>query len=438
MNPARKSSCLGFVNLPVIILVGVLVGVGVTLNSARQYSQTLGESKTLLAENWSPPGGGESQPPPQNQSAPPPAENQQPANNQPPPQNSQPIQNTQPSQPAPQNSGSQPSGQNQFQPSQNQQGSFNSRQETGRQNSNPGTQNFQNQQNQPNNQSSPNSGPGQQGQGSNFQPNPAQMQQFQRQFQQEAAKAGFQINGKLPEQFVQFQQNTLGSTGSNSGPSGNSSQNAALPSLKDFPTISGKFEVLTSGGGGGNINLNDANTRIQLGGSGGGQGFRVLKSDGTQVQIEKEAFEKINTAIKLETGSDVSQTGNTFVLRRGQVEANTQLPISFNVATKTFTVQTPNGEQQVNVLPDEVAQKVLQSGAISQIHEGTSGNTTSVSLTQVNNQAVYEVEGTSSQKFLGFVPVSITKTVFVSAQTGNTVSTNSKGLFSGLLDTLSF
>lgn len=160
--------------------------------------------------------------------------------------------------------------------------------------------------------------------------------------------------------------------------------------------------------------------------------------------IDKAELGKINTAIKLVTGSEIEQNGDKFNLKRGQVEAETVLPISFNVATKSFTVQIAGGEQQVKVLPDEVAQKLIKDNVLNQLQTsttsvrgGASTTQVKVSLTELDNKAVYEVQGASQQKFLGFVPVSITKTVYVSAETGNQVKTN-ESFASRLLDIISF
>ncbi len=259
--------------------------------------------------------------------------------------------------------------------------------------------------------------------------NPEQMQVLQQKFQQQAQQQGFQLNGSLPPQYLQSQQNSSG----NGQPSGSNQPNTrpvgpnfqALPPPGAFPSIQGNFNVSV---GGKDFNLNDGNTKVQL----GGNTARAVRPDGTRVEIDKASQEKIATAIKLETGSDVSQNGDNFTIKRGSVGADTKLPISFNVATKTFTVQTANGtSQEVKVLPDEAVQKLIENKVISAVD---AKNTT---LTEVNNQPVYQVSGSSSQKFLGFLPVSIAKTTLVSAQTGDKISETESPL-SRILDAVSF
>ncbi len=277
-----------------------------------------------------------------------------------------------------------------------------------------------------------------------------QYEQIQQQWQQEAEKNGFQIqpapSGTQPFSHTNFfsgQSNQTGNQNTQSNSANSNQSFQALPSLNAFPTIRGNFEV-ASFGNNEQVNLNDANTKIQLGSQNSNLSLKAIKSDGTQIQIDHAAFEKIKAAIKLETGSEITQKQDLFVMKRGEVQAQTTFPISFNVATKTFTVQTPNGEKEVNVLPDQAVEKLLQNKVFSSIAttstsqdgSGTS-NTPEIALTELDNQAVYQVEGTSQERFLGFIPVSIAKTTYVSAQTGDLVSTN-QNPFSRILDLVSF
>lgn len=284
------------------------------------------------------------------------------------------------------------------------------------------------------------------------QQNPQQYQQLQQQFKQEAAKNGFQFSGSVPVQFQQLQlqgsNNTQNPSGNPSGGTSTTNQGTnqttplnsafqSLPSIKDFPTITGRFEV-QSANRGQNVNVNDKNTRIMLGST-----LIAKKDDGTQVELHNDALEKINKAIEVETGSKIEQAGNDFVMKRGGIEAQTKFPISFNVATKAFTVQTSAGEKEIAVLPDQAVQKLIDNKIISRLDQTKNAQTgtnvsagSAVSLTEFNNEPVFEVKGSAQKKFLGFFSVSIPKTSIVSAQTGNVVQTN-ESLFNRFLDTIS-
>lgn len=484
----------GFIALPVLVLVAI--GVALVAKTAYDKSHVLGES-SLIAQV--PPGETAPQPQSQPQQAPQESQPQQ----APPQQESQP-QPQQQSAPQPQqNQAPQPGsggsatnpqpapgqgGQQQYQP-RNAEGQYQRYQQQGEQQrpqqyqqplqNTSQTQNQYQGTGQGNQQGQPGipQGQGSQGgfgqnQGQGGQQGPgdqtnqnvytpqfsqAQYQQFQRQYEQEAGKLGFQINGSLPPQFLDRQNfpgqgvNT-GNDGQNQQAAGGQNSNSgnrfgtaflSMPPVDLFPAIQGKFNVSASTGGA-NINLNDPNTRIKLWGQGPNSPLTAVRSDGTQVQIDKAEIEKINAAMKLVTGSEVAQNGDRFSLKRGQVQANTNFPISFNIATKSFTVQTSGGEQEVKILPDEIAQKLLENKVFSEIQtsivtgqEGATETQATVSLTELDKKPVYEVQGASQQKFFGFVPVSIPKTVYVSAETGDQVKVN-QPFTSQLLDLISF
>lgn len=280
-----------------------------------------------------------------------------------------------------------------------------------------------------------------------------QMQQTEQQFRQEAAKNGIQFNGTLPpealiqQQMMQKYQQTNQRQGQNVDNANTSNGVAstqpinfssfqALPSLKEFPTISGNFNVQVAGNQSG-INLNNANTSIQLGGQ--NFGLKARNTDGTEVEIDKSAIEKINTAIQLETGVQIEQNQNSVTLKRGLIEAQSRFPISFNIVNKTFTIQTPNGTKEISVLPDQVVEKLLENKIISKVDadDNSKTNGSSVTLTELNNQPVFEVKGALDQKMFGFFPVSVSKTSIVSAESGNVVTTN-QNIFSRFLDVISF
>lgn len=429
----------GFAPIPLLVIVTILA-LSAVITKTITNSHILGEST-----NSAPPP--QSAPAPQTQSQP---QQQQPQQNQQPSQPQQQPSNNQPGQPGSQpqqQQGQQPPQQNpqnyqprstqeqqQFKQYDNQQGNF-GQQGNNRpgnpagNNQGPPNGNFNGNQQGPNNQQT-------------FSPQEQQkFHQIQQQFEQQAAKAGFQINGNLPSQYLQFQSN---SNSSNQDQQNQNSQGGfriqALPSIKDFPSIQGNFNVNSINGK--PVNLNDGNTRIHLGSNNSNLSLEAVKADGTKFQIDKKAFETISSAIKLETGSDVTQSGDNFAIKRGLVEAATKFPISFDTTTKTFSVQTKNGEQEVKILPDQAVQKLLENKFFSHVQDNTSGDSKSssepkITLTEFNNQPAYEVRGIADKKVFGFIPVSIPKTTFVSAQTGDTLTTN-ESFVSRVLETLSF
>src|SRR3989338_3158643 len=496
VKPAPKKSSSGFVILPILLLIA-LGTVALAAKSVYDKQHVLGEESSLIAQappggdggggggsappsgggesgGSAPPsgGGGESQPAPQQQNQPQQNQAPQPGSggsySNPQPGSGQVAQQYQPKNTEEQRQYQQ---YNQQSPEQQKQ-TYQKYQQQGEQQRTqqyqPSGQNGPQQQNQ---YQGTGQG-GQQGTGGqqnqnvyNPQFSQEQYQQFQKKYEQEASKFGFQINGSLPPEFLDRQnsQGQIGQagnagTGQAGGSTGQNQQTGAgqnsntgtrfgtnffsMPPVDLFPTIQGNFNV-TASSGGANIDLNEGNTRLQLWGKGPNSPLTAVRPDGTQVPIDKAEFEKINAAVKLVTGSEVAQNGDVFSLKRGQVEANTKLPISFNMATKSFTVQTANGEKEIAVLPDEAAQKLIENKIFTDLQtttttqEGTTTEQVAVSLTELDNKPVYEVQGASRQRFLGFAPVSISKTVYVSAEDGSQVKTN-QTFTSQLLDLISF
>lgn len=395
-NSARVNLQRGFIALPVLI---VLIVIGSVVKIAHDKS-VLGQ-KTYLAEgegSYSPPsGGGEYG----GSSAPSGGSSGGSAPSQP-QQESQPQQQSQtqqqPSQPQtqPQQPGSGYTQEKMHQMQQQYQGGSNYRMPQ-----TPSGQNNQPSQNQSGGQSGQGTRPSEQSATGEHQMGAQEQQKFQQlqqQWQQEASKFGFQIQ---------------------TGSSNQGSEGAS---------IQGNFNVGVRGGQGGQqqVNLNDRNTRFSFG------SFQAVRADGSKFEIDKSAAERINAAIKVETGSEISQTGNTFSMKRGDITAKTELPLSFNVATKTFTVQTENGqEEEVNVLPDEAFSKIEDED------ENFDAESGEAELKDRGTKPVYEIKGMSKQKIFGFLPISIAQTRVVSAQNGDTVATD-QNFVSQILDAISF
>lgn len=153
-------------------------------------------------------------------------------------------------------------------------------------------------------------------------------------------------------------------------------------------------------------------------------GDEVELAENEQQEVENEVEEELE-----KEGIEIaSSSGSTVILRRG-IGAKTTLPISINVGTKQLIVTTPAGQKIVAVLPDQAISRMLAAGFVDSVDgaEGTSSATLSniaepLELETKNNVLVYKIKGKKEQKLLGFIPLTLPKTVFVSAQTNNVVS----------------
>lgn len=196
----------------------------------------------------------------------------------------------------------------------------------------------------------------------------------------------------------------------------------------------------------------------------GGTKLRLERRDGRVIiKLENEAGEELelpegaeDEVFKIEERTEENQVrvrslGNKFVISRAQTGAQTDFPVTVDLNTNELTITTPSGVKVVTILPDQAVANMLAANVIDQVRglaftqdvrrvatgsAATLGNVISLTTTR-QGVLVYEIPGVSNQRFLGFVPVEIQKTVVVSADTGELVKVN-KPFGSTLLDIVSF
>ena len=178
----------------------------------------------------------------------------------------------------------------------------------------------------------------------------------------------------------------------------------------------------------------------------------VKQLDGEEVELEgDEALEKINEDLE-DDDVKIASSGGRLVIKHGEVEAETHFPLSIDLSTNALIVTTPAGTKTVAILPDVAVRHLLASGiadrieTINPIASPTGSATTSatiatpnvkkIELKELNNQLVFEIKAIDDQKLLGLLPISISKTAFVSAETQQIVKVE-QDLFGRILDALS-
>lgn len=150
--------------------------------------------------------------------------------------------------------------------------------------------------------------------------------------------------------------------------------------------------------------------------------IKAKEKDGTEFELESESLDDINDALEDEGISVASASGNRLRIRRGVFEAETHFPLSINPTSNTLTVTTPAGVKDVAVLPDQAVTNLLRLKFIDRIASGSAAeNPTGIKLGLLGNNPVFQVLGVDEQKLLGFIPVSINKTSFVSAENGQII-----------------
>lgn len=169
---------------------------------------------------------------------------------------------------------------------------------------------------------------------------------------------------------------------------------------------------------------------------------KAKEDSGNEVELNGEdAIDQINKSLESD-GIEVSQSGhNTLAIKRASVSAETVFPLSIDPITHELTITTPSGVKQVTVLPDQAVHALIESKLMTNVASQSStdsAETTQVAtLTELNNQAVFEIQGVSQKHFFGLFPVGFAKTAFVSATTGQVVQLNESAL-NKLLEAFSF
>lgn len=175
--------------------------------------------------------------------------------------------------------------------------------------------------------------------------------------------------------------------------------------------------------------------------------IKVEQEDGTEVELEDEALLEIDDRLSKDDIKIATAGAKRFMLQKGEAGAVTNFPILVDLATNTVFINTPSGQREIIVLPEQAIQKLIAAnvvnrlGARAVVDEATNNNLSSINqlitLGERNGLPVYEINGLSDQKLLGFIPVIIEKDVVVSAETGNAVLVD-EPLFSRILDLISF
>ena len=173
----------------------------------------------------------------------------------------------------------------------------------------------------------------------------------------------------------------------------------------------------------------------------------VIKTKSPQGEIQlkgEEALDRINKTIENLEMEVEAEDGDKVIIKQNGVKTKTHFPVSVNPTTGIMTVTTPAGIKEVTILPKSAVERVLQTGILDNIEKEspTASSASSESpevatLTDLNNEPVFEIKGFSQKKLLGILPVLFAKKVFVSAENGRIVKTDTT-FFNSLLDIISF
>lgn len=120
--------------------------------------------------------------------------------------------------------------------------------------------------------------------------------------------------------------------------------------------------------------------------------------------------------LRVRDGVRVSNAPDGFVLESNSVTAKTTLPVQVDVATRQLFVVTPQGTKTITTLPEEVISTVEGSGFSGKVNG-------EVQLEAKGEDVVYKVQAQRQKRMFGFLPITVTQDLEVSAVTGAVVAT---------------
>lgn len=232
-----------------------------------------------------------------------------------------------------------------------------------------------------------------------------------------------------------------GSTATGGNVSGGETQPTQVQEF--HPTEPPKVEIHTEGNKT-EVQAESGTTHIEL----KTEGDKIViksKTPNGETELEtKSALDSLNQALKDEDIQIGTTAANGFSIKKHDVEAETHFPLSVDPTTRVLTVTTPAGSKEVTVLPDQAVQNLLNGKVLTNVEsqstptvDNPNATTQKTTLTELNNEPVFQVNGSLRKNLLGIIPIDLARTAFVSAQTGQVVKID-EALLQQILGAISF
>ncbi len=160
-----------------------------------------------------------------------------------------------------------------------------------------------------------------------------------------------------------------------------------------------------------------------------------LKSDGSIIILSDGELQKLSDILKNDDRPEIKRgPNNTTRIIKNNAEAQTTFPLSINITTKDISITTETGPKIIHISPDQVATIITQQQLVTSIGgkatfayllygPGNQNQPVVMQLSSLNGDPVYIVEGTVDKKLFSFIPVSINKTIYISADSGEVIYT---------------
>lgn len=146
----------------------------------------------------------------------------------------------------------------------------------------------------------------------------------------------------------------------------------------------------------------------------GALSIKMKKSDGTEVQLQRNGIDKINEVLKENDVEIGTNSAKEFEITNKDTKAVTQFPLSVNLSTRMLSVDTPAGTKDLTVLPDQAVQNLLSQGVLSKVSQSVPSTAGAqlqlVELRLFANNPVFQVQGVDNKNLFGFFPIGVQKT----------------------------
>lgn len=146
--------------------------------------------------------------------------------------------------------------------------------------------------------------------------------------------------------------------------------------------------------------------------------------NGREFEMETKKNEKVEIRDKENPRDDfeiASGSGKTVRVKKGEIEAETELPISIDTKTQELSV----GGKKVTVLPDTAVKNAFATDSVT--------TKTKVEIKNRGQEIVYEINRDEKKKLFGFIDFTFNKSSIVSSDTGKVLE-SSQAWWNSLLE----
>lgn len=155
-----------------------------------------------------------------------------------------------------------------------------------------------------------------------------------------------------------------------------------------------------------------------------------VKTDKDQLIIHQDELEIENKAGNMTIGPSFEKS-NQLEMRRNEFRVKIPFPVKIDPATQEIRVESPTGDLPLRVMPEQAKAILDTKSKLSEIDE------TPLVPEVVDGKLSYTYKGQQARKLFGFIPVSLSKTIRVSAEDGTIVEEPQVGMWNRMKNWLS-